>query len=539
MNGSSSLGLLCLFLLTGGVHAAERFTNNGTHQLNSSSWVLSNESLTGVYRPGENYFLPYMVNLKVIRDKTLSTRSTQSDETKFDAECNKRRYSFSDYHAQVYDRLCYNGSLCNSDLRLQKTDNAMLYFRRVIDIYVQMWRSACLPRTKATPVCDQSTLPSYKEQIAEKIPFCKPVACPVIDITEKDRNQAFGPKLSFYDCMAPECKVAFYIIIITDAIEAILVAFFNGLVLALGVKLRFYTNLNGRFALSLATSDAIVGFISHPCTMYGFYRKYTRTLDFALSSAVNSTFYVTTTGIVQTIAMATSLFTLLLLALFRWMATVHPMEYWKNRDRHESRGTVAIVLMWLISLSIGLVTAFQIIPGDRFEVHPMGMTLSKKMDEFYLYGLLLGAGAAAFWWMNFSIWKKLRKRSVPGEEESRTVNNVRKNLCTEAVTNMGIAFSICYMPLTLLQSFHDLDCLNLRKNAASFNILANTLWNSGMFLASRLVVISSVINCIIYNHKNTKLLEGIQMLTSAKRSHVRIVDLSRHNETNLASPNER
>ena len=57
------------------------------------------------------------------------------------------------------------------------------------------------------------------------------------------------------------------------------------------------------------------------------------------------------------------------------------------------------------------------------------------------------------------------------------------------------------MPLAIIQSFHEVPRL-IFENYPNFSPLGNSAWNFAMYVASRLIVINSFLNCIIYNYKN-------------------------------------
>lgn len=71
------------------------------------------------------------------------------------------------------------------------------------------------------------------------------------------------------------------------------------------------------------------------------------------------------------------------------MALAKPTVYHNNKKKLNRSAKISIAISWAASFFIGFVTAMRWIPGDKFQVHPMGMILSKKMDELYLYEALI------------------------------------------------------------------------------------------------------------------------------------------------------
>ena len=183
----------------------------------------------------------------------------------------------------------------------------------------------------------------------------------------------------------------------------------------------------------------------------------------------------------------------------RYIALVKPLSYHQHRTRLNLYAKRGVIVIWLLSFLFGLMTTFRLIPGDKFEVHPMGMTLSKKMSDLYFYHSMIILSTVILW----SIYAKIHyalKNDVALFERNRRKRN-GKRLMVRTLKAMIISFSICYMPLAVIQSFHEVPSLHMN-NYSRFSPFGNSVWNFSMYLASRLVVLNSFLNCIIYNRKN-------------------------------------
>ena len=179
-----------------------------------------------------------------------------------------------------------------------------------------------------------------------------------------------------------------------------------------------------------------------------------------------------------------------------------PTLYHNNRNRLNDSAKRTIVASWIFSFGIGIITSLGLISGDKFQIYPMGMTLSKKFDELYLYEALILAEIILLWLIyivsRITINKKNKKSSI--KKDGNSVKNATKAMISQ-VRNLILASSFCYLPLAIVQSFREHPTLNL-VNTPQFSDKANTAWNVCMLVASRLVVLSSLLNCIIFNSHN-------------------------------------
>ena len=232
------------------------------------------------------------------------------------------------------------------------------------------------------------------------------------------------------------------------------------------------------------------------------------------------------------------------------------MAYWQNRNRIKVYAIRVIISTWIISAILAVVPILGVIPGDKYAIHPMGMTLSVKMDELMLYQSIMCISLMVIWTVNIASYVDYRKKqlrrfnshkapttntdppavrhSLPTvnlllmklpllntkssahKEESKKGNkrskdsNFRKtqsqkkrdqNL-SQSLTSVCIAFSVCYVPLVITQFLSNSPNIHLTKYPLEFNSTANKIFNISMFFASRLVLSNSFLNGIIYSCKD-------------------------------------
>ena len=192
-----------------------------------------------------------------------------------------------------------------------------------------------------------------------------------------------------------------------------------------------------------------------------------------------------------------------------------------------------IVIIWIISTCLGLAPIFGIIPGDRYFIHPMGMTLSYQMDNLFLYSATVSFCLLVIWSLTLlpcAIMRRKKKqhrssqkrlcRDNPMISRSFRINGKFKRL-DRTLRTVVIAFTISYLPLVVTQSFAKSDSINLLQNPKTFDVKTNFVFNAAMFLSSRLILANSFANCIIYNVKNK------EFLLAAKKIFRRLRDGNR------------
>lgn len=188
-----------------------------------------------------------------------------------------------------------------------------------------------------------------------------------------------------------------------------------------------------------------------------------------------------------------------------------------------------IALIWSLAIVLGLLPIMGIIPGDRYFIHPVGLTLSLQMDNLYIYVGTMSFGLVVIWTLTLSLYaimhnkksmrQNLRNRakrtnSLAQPNGLKKFNHFKKlektlNATLKAVV---IAFTLSYLPLSITQCFSQSKSINLQKFPRTFDSDVNFTWNIVMFVSSRLVLSNSFINCIIYNIKNKEFLRAAKRI---------------------------
>ena len=201
-----------------------------------------------------------------------------------------------------------------------------------------------------------------------------------------------------------------------------------------------------------------------------------------------------------------------------------PHSYWRKRRQVKSAAIKTIVLIWLISALLGLFPIFEMIPGDRYFVHPVGLTLSLQMDSLYVYVGNIFFGLILIWMLTLSSYaamrqekssrenanKQARKNSLSQPSGSKKYSHFKhlEKTLNSTLRLVVIAFTLSYLPLSITQCFSKAKSINLRKYPRSFEPDINFAWNIAMFISSRLVISNSFVNCIIYNITNKEFLHA-------------------------------
>ena len=161
-------------------------------------------------------------------------------------------------------------------------------------------------------------------------------------------------------------------------------------------------------------------------------------------------------------------------------------------------------MVWIFSFLLALVTVFKIIPNDEFVVHSMGMTLSRCFDHLHLYQLLIFSSLLFLWVIYVMSYKAVRENhqsSLVKNDRPKSKKTDPKFQMLKIEMKMILSISICYVPLIIVQSFREFEFLQL-KDYGKFSKEGNSVWNFCLYLSSRLVVLNSFLNCIIYNYNN-------------------------------------
>lgn len=211
-------------------------------------------------------------------------------------------------------------------------------------------------------------------------------------------------------------------------------------------------------------------------------------------------------------------------------------------------------------------------PGDRYAIHPMGMTLSVKMDELMLYQTIMCLSLTIIWTMNIASYVDYKKNQYYSQNKMKenksfmkhlfrkanvfscvftphdiinskvTVGNLNRT-CQEmsrrkkrdqslssSLTSVCIAFSICYVPLVVTQFMSKSRSINLTKYPHEFDPDMNNLFNISMFFASRLVMANSFLNGFIYSCKD----RGFRVATKATVFRIKSAQVGLLNSSKLS-----
>lgn len=226
----------------------------------------------------------------------------------------------------------------------------------------------------------------------------------------------------------------------------------------------------------------------------------------------------------------------------RYIALAQAFTYRRHKQKLLKIARVCILMSWILSSALA---AFPIVAEeDQYKIHPMGMVLSVKMDHLYLYETILILGLALIWAINIvsclQARKQLRQRIYGNYDNSSMNNKSNNNSCkrskdnirpglalaleqrTQSVTRsfraLFITFTLCTLPLVIIQSFSQSESLWLSKNPQKFDPVKNNIWNSAMFIASRLVMLKAMTNAfsLYFVSEQSKFKNFVHATCSAK-----------------------
>ena len=188
-----------------------------------------------VFTPNQDYFLPYMVQLK--HNYSMDLLNASSCSSNYVEECKLQPHSFSYFNKMVYSVLC-------AEIK-KPSDNYCSKFVGNFDRCINGKQDCPLLCTVIfmylhfqDPFDVNDTFNSflYKEVIIEDVPFCYSITCPSLE------SKLLGNKsilLSAYDAMPRSCQIGFFIILFLDIILSFLIAVANGAVILVGTKYTF------------------------------------------------------------------------------------------------------------------------------------------------------------------------------------------------------------------------------------------------------------------------------------------------------------
>ena len=177
-----------------------------------------------------------------------------------------------------------------------------------------------------------------------------------------------------------------------------------------------------------------------------------------------------------------------------------PNVYQNHRRKLNRLAKQSIILTWSVSFGLGLLTTLKIIPGDEYQVHSMGMTLSKSFDQYHLYQILVFMSVAFLWAVYAKSYFSVKKNNRASLAHTSTENHPKFQMLRIEM-HIILSCTLCYFPLLIVQSFREISSFQLQ-NLEEFSITGNSFWNFGIYVASRLIVANSLINCVIYNYHN-------------------------------------
>ncbi|XP_076813265.1 uncharacterized protein LOC143459849 [Clavelina lepadiformis] len=296
--------------------------------------------------------------------------------------------------------------------------------------------------------------------------------------------------------MPQTCQLAHYAIAIVDSFMSLLTVLVNGLILLVATRTGHFNCSHGYFSVSLAVADLIVGLITEPCMVYNHFKQGNRNLA---KREEYEDWYCNVTGFFTNVSLCASLLTLISSSGFRYFVIGRPLSYWNSRRKLKKYVLRIILITWIFSVIFGLVPI--VIPYDHYWIHFVGMTLSVKMDELYIYHMTLTIGLISLWVLTLSLWIKIKRFStlrLQQLSQTSTYRTTRETVICSFLRSIIIVFTICYLPLIITQSFASLQTIDLRNFPKSFDVVSNYIWNVFMFLSSSFVLGNSFANFFVY-----------------------------------------
>ena len=204
----------------------------------------------------------------------------------------------------------------------------------------------------------------------------------------------------------------------------------------------------------------------------------------------------------------------MLLFYYRFICIKWPLKYWQNQEAITQYSKRVIVCIWMFGVLIGIVPVLGIIPGDNYKVHhAVGMTLSTKMDEWFLYESIMVLSLLSIWTLNIASYLNYSEGTqdvLSSNVKQRFLQKKMQRSLMTSVRLVVIAITVCYLPLIMTQAFSHFPALHPHKYPDKFDTRVNFSWNISMFLSSRLVFINAFMNCIIYNFSNKTFLMALR-----------------------------
>ena len=160
----------------------------------------------------------------------------------------------------------------------------------------------------------------------------------------------------------------------------------------------------------------------------------------------------------------------------------------------------SILAIWGLSFGIALIPFTHVLPDDDYVVYPMGLTLSTALDRLHIYHALIVATLSVLWIISV----KSHKQVYSNHQNSLAATNKQEHpkfAMLQTEKNMIILSTVCYFPLIVVKCFRDCPSFYL-KDYNNFSVIGNSIWNFSEYIAARLVIANSLVNCIIFNKSN-------------------------------------
>ena len=180
---------------------------------------------------------------------------------------------------------------------------------------------------------------------------------------------------------------------------------------------------------------------------------------------------------------------------------MEPRVYHNYRRKLNRLAKKSILAIWGLSFVIALIPFTHILPDDDYVIYPMGMTLSSAFDRLHIYHVVIVATISTLWIIYVISHQAVCRNHQISLAAQNSKNKHPKFEMLQTEKNMIFSFTISYFPLVIVKCFRDCPSFNL-KDYNNFSVIGNSIWNFSEYIAARLVIANSLVNCIIYNNGN-------------------------------------